>query len=365
MFEIAMEKEDPFVFVFKPSTRYKFLKPLGRGAYGYVCLALDTHTKKNVAIKRISSLNNPIILLRTLREIQLLKHFKNKENIITILNSFLPESGNFTEIFLIQESMEADLHFIIQSKQVLNSDHIRFLLFQLINGLRVIHNAGVIHRDLKPSNCLVNSRCVLKICDFGLARENCDDETEMSNYVQTRWYRAPELLFKFRKYDYKVDMWSVGCIMMEMLTRAPFLPGVSEYDQVSKIFRVFGTAPRHLIDSIPNQTIKKNILLLDVKPKANLKDIFKGLDNDTISLLSKLFEMDSDKRIGAERAILHKYFRNHEAGKMEVEKYECGINENASVAEMKSVLYEEMFELHRDELIEKSIVVEDKKWSGE
>lgn len=350
-----MEQANPFGFIFKANTRYEYIKPLGQGAYGYVCSAVDKQTNQNVAIKRISSLNNPVILLRTLREIQLLKHFKNKDNIITILNSFLPESGDFTEIFIIQECMEADLHFIIQSKQCLTTEHVRFLLFQLINGLKTIHLAGVIHRDLKPSNCLVNSRCVLKICDFGLARENCDDNSEMSNYVQTRWYRAPELLFKFTKYNDRVDMWSVGCIFMELLTRVPFLPGISEQDQLFKIFDTFGTAPMNLINNIPNRVIKSNVMSLEIKVKRRPDEVFMGMEEETCDLLDNLFHYDCERRISAVDALQHNYFKNHCINKVSIGKYICAYNEFACVKDMKIMLYNEIFDLHKSELIEKTI----------
>lgn len=355
-----MELENaPFVFVFKSNTRYEYLKPLGQGAYGYVCSAIDKYTKQKVAIKRISSLNNPIILLRTLREIQILKHFRNNKNIITIYNSIIPESFNFTEIFIVQECMEADLHYIIQKNRNLSNDHIKSLLFQLINGLRIIHEAGVIHRDLKPSNCLVNSNCVLKICDFGLARDNCYDEVEMSSYVQTRWYRSPELLLRLLKYNEKVDMWSVGCIFMEMLEKTPFLMGDNEQNQISKIITTFGAIPKELIDNIPNKNIKLKISQMVTNDKIKINEIFKGYNSDAVDLLNKLFQIEPVNRISSEEALSHNYFDSCSIDKTEVKKYISFQNDYISEDEMRSMLYEEIFDLHKSEKIEKTIHIDD------
>jgi serine/threonine protein kinase len=126
--------------------------------------------------------------------------------------------------------METDLASIIKSNQPLTDDHCQFFLYQLLRGLKYIHSANIVHRDLKPRNILVNSNCDLKICDFGLARALLPSEpgtkaNVITDYVTTRWYRAPELLLTAREYSTSVDMWSVGCIFAEMIRRRPLLPG--------------------------------------------------------------------------------------------------------------------------------------------
>lgn len=130
--------------------------------------------------------------------------------------------------------MDTDLTSIIKSDQPLTEEHYKFFLYQLLRGLKYIHSAKIVHRDLKPRNLLVNSNCDLKICDFGLARPLFKNTKAnvLTEYVATRWYRAPELLLSAMHYTTSVDMWSVGCIFAEMLQRKPFLPGTDTKNQI-------------------------------------------------------------------------------------------------------------------------------------
>ena len=117
--------------------------------------------------------------------------------------------------------MDLDLGNIIKI-QKLTDDQVKFIVYQIMRGLKYIHSAGIIHRDLKPSNLAVNEDCDLKILDFGLARPT---DAEMTGYVATRWYRAPEIMLNWMHYSQTVDIWSVGCIMAELLTGRPLFPG--------------------------------------------------------------------------------------------------------------------------------------------
>ena len=123
---------------------------------------------------------------------------------------------------------ESDLDRIIASQQRLSDQHAQYFVYQILRGLKFIHSAQVLHRDLKPSNLLVNSNCDLAICDFGLARGVSPEVAgQLTEYVVTRWYRAPELLCESADYDEKVDVWSVGCVLGEILGRRPIFKGNS------------------------------------------------------------------------------------------------------------------------------------------
>ena len=122
---------------------------------------------------------------------------------------------------MVTPLMDLDLGNIIKI-QKLTDDQVKFIIYQIMRGLKYIHSAGIIHRDLKPSNLAVNEDCDLKILDFGLARPT---DAEMTGYVATRWYRAPEIMLNWMHYSQTVDIWSVGCIMAELLTGRPLFPG--------------------------------------------------------------------------------------------------------------------------------------------
>merc|ERR1719293_174359 len=147
----------------------------------------------------------------------------NHENIVGLVDCFTPVTSidNFSDVYMVMPLMGADLNNIIKT-QKLSDDHVQFLIYQIIRGMKYVHSAGIIHRDLKPSNIAVNEDCELKILDFGLTRPT---ENEMTGYVATRWYRAPEIMLNWMHYNHTVDLWSVGCIMAEMLTGKTLFPG--------------------------------------------------------------------------------------------------------------------------------------------
>ena len=156
--------------LFHVPDRWRLLRPLGQGAYGLVVSVQDTVSGEPVAIKCITRVfDKPILARRALREITLLRHFGEHENLTGLIDLDNVWDG-YNEIYLYMEPMEADLHQIVRSGQPLSNLHIQFFLYQLLRGVKYIHSANVIHRDLKPGNLLVNSDCELKICDFGLAR---------------------------------------------------------------------------------------------------------------------------------------------------------------------------------------------------
>ena len=218
--------------------RYSLIRTVGSGAYGVVISASDSLKNRNVAIKMVArAFNDEIDAKRILREIKLLKHF-NHENIVSIVDMMPPQVkcvDDFNDVYIVADLMETDLHRIIYSKQTLSIDHVQYFVYQILRGLKCVHSANVIHRDLKPSNLLVNSNCDLKICDFGLARGIHGDRSSsmlLTEYVVTRWYRAPEIMLACHEYSKPIDVWSVGCIFAELILRKPFFPGDDYIDQV-------------------------------------------------------------------------------------------------------------------------------------
>ncbi|XP_059843413.1 mitogen-activated protein kinase 11 [Hemitrygon akajei] len=328
--------------------RYRNLSPVGSGAYGSVCSAYDTRTRQKVAIKKLSRPFQSLIhARRTYRELRLLKHMKH-ENVIGLLDVFTPALTleNFREVYLVTNLMGADLNNIVKC-QKLTDDHVQFLVYQLLRGLKYIHSAGIIHRDLKPSNLAVNEDCELRILDFGLARQTDD---EMTGYVATRWYRAPEIMLNWMHYNQTVDIWSVGCIMAELLKGKALFPGTDYIDQLKRIMEVVGTPSSELLKKISSEHARKYIESLPYMPQRDLKELFNGDNPLAVDLLQKMLILDTDKRITATDALTHPYFAQYHdpEDEPEAEPYDESIeNKEKTIEEWKGLAFEEVnsFEL--------------------
>lgn len=320
---------------------YKLVDLVGEGSYGIVCSATHLPSGNRVAIKRIRFPDNPpdgstqvpeyedehdniakVALIRTIREIKILSHFNNHENIITIFEKIKPmQVINFKEIYLVQELMETDLSRILSSSNTLSIDHIQYFLYQILRALKAIHSAKVIHRDLKPSNILLNSNCDLKICDFGLARTyDPDDEDSrlkgnnvgfLTEYVATRWYRAPEIMLNFQDYSTAIDMWSCGCVLAEMLLRKPLFPGKDYHHQLLLILEVLGTPSASDIEDINYGRAKDYIMNLPHFKKKSWPQML-GTDNELLlDILDKLLTFSPKRRITAEQALAHPFLATY------------------------------------------------------
>ncbi|XP_078439105.1 mitogen-activated protein kinase 4-like [Wolffia australiana] len=293
--------------LFEIDTKYVPIRPIGRGAYGIVCSSVNRETNEKVAIKKIHNVfDNRVDALRTLRELMLLRHLRH-ENVIALKDIMMPVSRSFKDVYLVYELMDTDLHRIIKSSQVLSNDHCQYFLFQLLRALKYLHSANILHRDLKPGNLLVNANCELKICDFGLARTGNSKGQFMTEYVVTRWYRAPELLLCCDSYGTSIDVWSVGCIFAELLGRRPIFPGSDCLNQLKLIVNVLGTIADADLDFIDNPKARKYIKSLPYMARAPLTRLFPNADPLAVDLLQKMLVFDPSKRISVDEALQHPY----------------------------------------------------------
>jgi mitogen-activated protein kinase 1/3 len=301
---------------FDIDSRYKPAKTIGSGSYGKVCLATDLKENKKVAIKKVKDVFlNTVDAKRILREIKLLRHFDHP-NIVKIVDLVDPPSADeFKDLYIVMEYMQADLKKVIYSDNVLSEDHIAFIIYQVLCGLMHMHSAKVVHRDLKPGNILVNSNCKAKICDLGLARgwtskEDSDVSEAMTEYVVTRWYRAPELTWGEAKYGSSIDMWAVGCILAEMFNRECLFKGENYVDQLALIVCTIGTpSDEDLKECVGNQEALNFIKNLGHYSSIPWNLVSSNASEAGQDLLSKLLVFNPHKRITAEEAIKHPFFK--------------------------------------------------------
>jgi mitogen-activated protein kinase 15 len=194
--------------------KYDIVKKIGSGAYGHVWKVIDRKNKKVKALKKnFDAFNNSTDAQRTYREIMFLMELSHPQ--IIKLEEVIKAENN-KDIYLVFEHMDIDLYTLIR-ENILAEKHKKFILYQMAKALHFIHSAGLIHRDIKPSNILVNESCEAKLCDFGLVRsvddENQDNADILTDYIATRWYRAPEILLGSKKYTKSIDIWSFGCLL--------------------------------------------------------------------------------------------------------------------------------------------------------
>ncbi|XP_059640070.1 mitogen-activated protein kinase homolog MMK2-like [Cornus florida] len=283
------------------------IRPIGRGAYGIVCAAVNSDTHEEVAIKKIgNAFDNIIDAKRTLREIKLLRHIDH-ENVIAIKDIIRPPKKEaFNDVYIVYELMDTDLHQIIRSNQPLTDDHCQYFLYQLLRGLKYVHSAHVLHRDLKPSNLLLNANCDLKIGDFGLARTTSETDF-MTEYVVTRWYRAPELLLNCSEYTAAIDVWSVGCILGEIMTREPLFPGKDYVHQLRLITELLGSPTDASLGFLRSDNARRYVRQLPQYPKQQFSARFPNMSPLAVDLLEKMLVFDPNKRITVDEALCHPY----------------------------------------------------------
>ncbi|XP_056115747.1 mitogen-activated protein kinase 13 [Rhinichthys klamathensis goyatoka] len=301
---VGFNREEINSTVWEVPEKYICLKQIGTGAYGSVCSSINNKTKEKVAIKKLHRpFQSEIFAKRAYRELRLLKHMKH-ENVIGLLDVFTPASrmDNFQDFYLVMPYMYTDLSKV---KGVLTEDRIQFLVYQMLCGLKYIHGAGIIHRDLKPGNLAVNQDCELKILDFGLARHT---EAEMTGYVVTRWYRAPEVILNWMHYTQTVDIWSVGCIMGEMFNGKTLFKGKDYMDQLTQIMKVTGTPGPEFIEKLESPEAKSYIRSLPHYPRKAFSTLFPRASKKAVEMLEKMLVLDADARLTADGALAHSYF---------------------------------------------------------
>ncbi|KAL0647494.1 hypothetical protein Bca4012_045785 [Brassica carinata] len=349
--------EVDFFTEYGEGTRYRIEEVIGKGSYGVVCSAYDTHTGEKVAIKKINDIFEHVSdATRILREIKLLRLLRHPD-IVEIKHILLPPSRReFRDIYVVFELMESDLHQVIKANDDLTPEHYQFFLYQLLRGLKYIHTANVFHRDLKPKNILANADCKLKICDFGLARVAFNDTPTAifwTDYVATRWYRAPELCGSFfSKYTPAIDIWSIGCIFAELLTGKPLFPGKNVVHQLDLMTDMLGTPSAEAIGRVRNEKARRYLSSMRKKKPIPFTHKFPHADPLALRLLEKMLSFEPKDRPTAEEALADPYFKGlakveREPSAQPVTKLEFEFERRRVTKEdVRELIYRESLEYH-------------------
>ncbi|XP_004400756.1 PREDICTED: mitogen-activated protein kinase 15 [Odobenus rosmarus divergens] len=292
--------------------RYLLKRRLGKGAYGIVWKAVDRRTGEVVAIKKIfDAFRDKTDAQRTFREIMLLQELGDHPNIIRLLDVIRAE--NDRDIYLVFESMDTDLNAVICKGRLLKDIHKRYIIYQLLRATKFIHSGRVIHRDQKPSNILLDSSCLVKLCDFGLARTlgglpEGPAGQALTDYVATRWYRAPEVLLSSSWYTPGVDMWSLGCILGEMLRGRPLFPGTSTLHQLELILETIPPPSKEDLLALGSSYSASILPCLGSRPRQTLDTLLPpDTPPEALDLLRGLLVFAPEKRLSAAQALQHPY----------------------------------------------------------
>ena len=299
--------------------RYKAGEIIGSGAYGIILSAVDTqNNNQKVAIKKLKSISDLIDLKRISREILIMKYCQH-ENIIPLFDVIIhlnqnPSVNKIADVYLVMEKMDSDLQKIIASKQELSDEHYQFILYQILRALYFLHSANIIHRDFKPSNVLINEDCTVKLCDFGMSRGIKDENILLTEYVVTRYYRAPEVMLSSHHYSKKIDVWSVGCAFAELLSKKFLFPGENYIAQIKLIIEVLGTQDVNDLNFISNTSAKNFVMQYQGIPKKDFKKILKCENLNAVDLVEKMLVFNPEKRYSIEQCLNHPYLKNIREG---------------------------------------------------
>jgi len=288
--------------------KYEVLGVVGEGAYGVVLKCRNKENTEIVAIKKFKeSEDDEIVRKTTLREVKILRMLKH-ENIVELREAFRRKG----KLYLVFEYVEKNLLEVLEDHpNGLDQEVVRRLIYQLCRAIHWCHENGVIHRDIKPENLLIGlQNYSLKLCDFGFARTvNSKGRSELTDYVATRWYRAPELLLGDTNYGTAVDIWAIGCIMGELTDGQPLFPGESEIDQLYVIQKIKGP-----LTSAQNEMFLRNPRFLGLKfpdmtrPETVEKKYLGKMSKRALNFMKGLLAMDPAQRLTGAQCLEHPYF---------------------------------------------------------
>ncbi|NXA11734.1 CDKL2 protein, partial [Sapayoa aenigma] len=285
--------------------KYQVLGVVGEGSYGVVTKCRNKENGQIVAVKKLlESENDEVVRKIAAREVKLLKQLRH-ENLVNLLEVCKRKKRWYLVLEFVDHTVLDDLE---ASPSGLDYERVRKYLFQIIRGIAFCHSHNIIHRDIKPENILVSHSGVVKLCDFGFARPLAASGEVYTDYVATRWYRAPELLVGDSKYGKAVDVWAIGSLTTEMLTGEPLFPGDSDIDQLYHITKCLGNLiPRHQ-ELFYKNPLFAGMRLPEVKEVESLDKRYPKLSAAVLDLAKECLQMDPDKRPSCAELLQHDLF---------------------------------------------------------
>lgn len=293
--------------------RYDIAQQIGRGCYGIVFEVVTRDPTKwdRYAMKKILyAYHNATDAQRTYREVSYLMELGSHDNILQIRDVLC--SSDDKHLYIITDLLESDLRRAIKCK-ALQEVHKPLVAYQMLRALKYIHSAGVMHRDIKPGNVLLDSKCTVMLCDFGLARSSPADGTTadmvmLTDYVGPRWYRSPEQLLGSRFYTYAIDIWAWGCVVAEMHLEKPILKGSSTIDMMHNVVELLGTPLESDIEPMqaPYANMSLDQLPLSL-PAQSFSDLIPNSTEVLCDLLELCLQYNPEKRITAFEGLRHPY----------------------------------------------------------
>ena len=295
--------------------KYRILEVIGDGTYGTVYKGVNTETNEKVAIKKLKSKIKSINECMDMNEVKIVKKC-NHENIIKLYEIIHEQNNDVSYIF---EYADTNLYEYMNSfrknNQTIPEHKIKNIIYQIISGINYLHQHGIMHRDLKPENILIMQNTnLIKIADFGVAKEVPSySGIPLTDYVCTRWYRAPECVLKSTSYTCNIDVWAIGCIITELYTLKPLFPGVNEFDQLNKITNVLGT-PNFSDWPEGFKLIQKLGMKFPICGKGNLSFLLRNASNEAINMIESILQWDPNNRPTCETLLKSNFFNEVRPG---------------------------------------------------